>query len=210
MSTNMEFRELLAADAALMLGVAEAHDVAAALQRYWAKREGTEASLLSELAHIARLSPDALTRIRAEVERLVGEAGGDAKVALTRHGGLDRSLHVALGQGGANLTHALSVLGIQIRAPLRALPPDRYVGFEAAGIGGMGVVYAALDTEMNRNVAFKMVRPHAERRGPRHGRDPTERHAAGAVLSACSPASRGRKRVCGSTSNDRLRTLSAL
>ncbi len=28
----------------------------------------------------------------------------------------------------------------------------------------MGVVYAAIDTEMNRRVAFKMVRPHAERR----------------------------------------------
>jgi len=27
----------------------------------------------------------------------------------------------------------------------------------------MGVVYAALDTEMNRRVAFKRARPHAER-----------------------------------------------
>ena len=35
------------------------------------------------------------------------------------------------------------MLGVPIRAPLRSLPADRYVGFEAAGIGGMGVVYAA-------------------------------------------------------------------
>ncbi len=163
MEAGREFRELLAADAALMLGVAEAHDVAAALMRYWPRRDEPGASFGSELAHIARLSDDALARIRAEVERLVGEAGGDAQVALTRHGGLDRSIHLALGHGGANLTRALSVLGVPIRAPLRSLPADRYVGFEAAGIGGMGVVYAAIDTEMNRRVAFKMVRPHAER-----------------------------------------------
>jgi formylglycine-generating enzyme required for sulfatase activity/serine/threonine protein kinase len=163
MAADREFRELLAADAALMLGVAEAHDVAAALMRYWARRDQPGVTFEAELAHIARLAPETLERMRAEVERLLGETGGDAKSALTRHGGLDRSIHLALGQGGANLTRALSVLGIPIRAPLRALPPERYVGFEAAGIGGMGVVYATLDTEMNRRVAFKMVRPHAER-----------------------------------------------
>ena len=76
MEAGREFRELLAADAALMLGVAEAHDVAAALMRYWPRRDEPGASFGSELAHIARLSDDALARIRAEVERLVGEAGG--------------------------------------------------------------------------------------------------------------------------------------
>jgi hypothetical protein len=163
MEGGREFRELLAADAALMLGIAEAPDVAAALQRYWSRRDHPGATFEAELAHIARLSPEAPGRIRAEVDRLLGDVSGDARAALVRHGGLDRSIHVALGQGGANLTRALSVLGVPIRAPLRELPRDRYVGFEAAGVGGMGVVYAAVDTEMNRRVAFKMVRPHAER-----------------------------------------------
>ncbi len=161
MEQGREFRELLAADAALMLGVAEAPDVAAALQRYWDRRAEPGVSFEDELAHIAHLAPEALERVRAEVERLLGEAGGDPKIALTRHGGLDRSIRFALGNRGANLTRALSVMGVQIRAPLRSLPPDRYVDFTLAGRGGMGVVYAAIDTELNRQVAFKLVRTDA-------------------------------------------------
>jgi hypothetical protein len=134
MGGDREFRELLAADAALLLGAAEAPDVAAALQRFWARREQPGVTFESELAHIARLSPEALAKIRAEVERLLGEAGGIAQVALTRHGGLDRSIHLALGQGGASLTRALSVLGVPIRAPLRELPRDRYVGRPLTGL----------------------------------------------------------------------------
>jgi formylglycine-generating enzyme required for sulfatase activity/serine/threonine protein kinase len=158
-----EFRELLAADAALMLGVAEAPDVAAALQRYWARREQAGVTFEAELRRIAQLPEEALARVRGEVDRLLGLAGGDARLALTRHGGLDRSIHLALGREDGGLTAALSVLGVAIRAPLRELARERYVGFEPSGVGGMGIVYAALDTEMNRRVAFKMVRPHAER-----------------------------------------------
>ena len=45
------------------------------------------------------------------------------------------------------------------RAPLRVVGEERYHYFEAIGRGGMGIVYLALDTELNRRVALKIVRP---------------------------------------------------
>jgi len=96
-----------------------------------------------------------------KVEHRVAEAGNDAQAALLRQGGLDRSIHLALGNDGAELTRALTGLGAPVRAPLRPLPDNRYVAFEPVGEGGVGVVYLALATELNRRVAFKMVRPDA-------------------------------------------------
>ena len=153
--TAEQFRALLVADLALARGVAKARDVAMALQRYW--EEGA-AGFVDELARIAGLDTETLRPLLDEVERRVGDAGGDAQAALFRRGGLDRSIHVALGEDGAELTRALTRLGAPVRAPLRPLPDDRYVAFEPVGEGGMGVVYLALDTELNRRVAFKMVR----------------------------------------------------
>jgi serine/threonine protein kinase/WD40 repeat protein len=45
---------------------------------------------------------------------------------------------------------------------LRSVAPGRYSEFELVGKGGMGVVYLALDSELNRRVAFKMVLPGSE------------------------------------------------
>ncbi|MHC4670435.1 MAG: bifunctional serine/threonine-protein kinase/formylglycine-generating enzyme family protein [Planctomycetota bacterium] len=154
-----ESRDLLVADLALLRGVAEARDVALALQRFWEKRGQGDVSFAGELRRIAELEAADLQPVLDEVEHLIAEAGGDPGLALTRHGGLDRSIHVALGQRGATVSRGMTDLGAKVRAPLRTLPDDRYVAFEPAGAGGMGVVYMALDTELNRRVAFKMVRP---------------------------------------------------
>jgi len=50
MDASREFRGLLAADAVLMLGVAEARDVAAALQWYWDRRHEPRVAFEPELA----------------------------------------------------------------------------------------------------------------------------------------------------------------
>lgn len=48
---------------------------------------------------------------------------------------------------------------------LRPLTEGRYVDFLPVGQGGMGIVYWALDTDLKRQVAFKVIRPPAEHRG---------------------------------------------
>src|SRR5207244_2923068 len=59
---------------------------------------------------------------------------------------------------------ALDVLDATLARPrarerLRPVADDRYEDFRVLGQGGMGIVYWALDTDLNREVAFKVVRP---------------------------------------------------
>ncbi len=131
-----EYRELLLAEVALARGVASADQVAHAIQLFWARRHDEDASFLSILAQTASLMRTTQGALREAVDAIVAADEGDVRASLAR-----ARLRGA-GEGG-----------------LRPVPAERYVGFEAAGEGGMGLVYMALDTEMNRVVAFKLVRP---------------------------------------------------
>jgi hypothetical protein len=144
-------RVLLAADVAVARGLADPAAVAGALQRVWEGGAGAPG-----LAAALAIDGAAWEAVDEEVARLVVEAGGDAAAALARRGGLARTIFQSL---EPETSHALLEGGAGVRTSLRALPTHRYREFSLIGKGGMGVVYLALDTELNRRVAFKMVRP---------------------------------------------------
>ncbi len=144
-------KDLLFADVAVALGAADAPRLARAIEAFWSKPDGR--GLADALVRDGVLNGEARAAVEAEVSRIVGEAQGDAAAAVARRGGVDHALRESFSPGTAE------ELGVAGRAPLRTVPPGRYKDFTVVGKGGMGLVYLALDTELNRRVAFKMVRP---------------------------------------------------
>ena len=170
MATSEEFRELLFADVALLQGKAQVRDVAAALQRYWDRRETHAATVAGELARLADLDEATVAALQAEVDRLVGQARGDPRKALTLHGGLAPELEASVPGPLAEASRAATRVADDLDVPLREVAPGRYVDFLPVGEGGMGIVYWAVDSELKRQVAFKVVRPPTE--GSRPGVTP--------------------------------------
>ena len=143
---------LLFADVAVDLGYISGKQAAAALQRYWEGEADSLESLIEE-----RFDDESREHVSREVERRISQAGGDARSALLRHG-IARSVHAHL---TAEESEELRQRAGHVRTPLRKMDDDRYTGFTPLGQGSMGSVYLAADTEMNRLVAFKMIRTGA-------------------------------------------------
>jgi WD40 repeat protein/serine/threonine protein kinase len=154
-------RALLTADLALALGIADARAVAEALARCCDGGGVKARKFLPELGRRVDLDPTQVALLEAELDRALEQAGGDAHTAVLRRGGVDHTIHAALSEDREQMTRVLAHAGAGVRTPLRSAPPHRYQQFKSVGQGGMGIVYLALDTELNRNVAFKVVRPDA-------------------------------------------------
>ena len=150
--------DLLVADVARALGRADAGQIAEALRAGLGVPAGERRPLEEVLAETAGWDAPTLAEVRREAERLVEEADGSVRRALIRRGGPTASLVPQPSPTAADDPPGMAT-GSKAWRNLREITPGRYSEFDAVGEGGMGIVYWAVDTELNRQVAFKIVRP---------------------------------------------------
>jgi hypothetical protein len=161
MGNDRDLLPLIGAEAALRLGLAKPWEAAAALQAVGDGGGDYEPSFETEIARFAKLTDDAVGRLRADVAKNLEAAGGDAARVLARPGQSMLTLRSIAAARPTGAAHALGTKGGDPGAPLSTVSESRYVEFHPAGEGGMGIVYWALDTEMNRQVGSPPIRSSA-------------------------------------------------
>ena len=161
--TDRDLRDLLFALAAVELGHARTQDVGVALQKALDEPSREDRSVREALIEVAGLDQGQIREIEPAAEKRLADAAGDVQAALQQTGGLLRAVHAQFAQTVVGETVRLGLESVEgvAKDRLREAPPGRYVDFEAVGAGGMGIVYLALDSDLNREVAFKIVNPRA-------------------------------------------------
>ena len=179
-----ELRDLAFVMVAMDLGYTDVRKVVAALYEALGDAGDGGQSIRSSMIAQGVLGPEeaAVTdaALRGCLASVAGGAAGDEgdtrRPAVT-HPGLDATLteESPAGEGTSGVS-------------LRSTPRGRYTDFRKVGAGGMGIVYLALDRDLSREVAFKIVNPaaFAEDGRPSPSREPTEQ----AAPPADTPASR--------------------
>ncbi|MEX1368810.1 MAG: protein kinase, partial [Nannocystaceae bacterium] len=98
---------------------------------------------------------EACSQVVTELVRIFDEPSSDAIEAASDERLRSAELAVTIGGDGAALESMPSPLGPMLSAGAEV---GRYRVLECVGVGGMGVVYAAYDPELDRRVALKLLR----------------------------------------------------
>ncbi len=146
-------RDLLLADLAVQAGLVDADTVADLIRARLRAEQASDEDLLDAIERVVDLDPAARLRLEAQVDADSRAQSMDAATAA-----VSRPLREALRTRVA-ATLAPTAAEAGSAPPLRRMPEGRYRDFLPVGEGGMGMVYLALDVELNRDVAVKLVRP---------------------------------------------------
>jgi len=136
--SQQDRRALALADLLLHREAASAENIGAALQRYWALRGNSQASIVRELAQIAGIDPRSLRDAEAEVARLPEDRLGEAYPTAPPEGGERYSDFLEIARGGMGVVYAgvdrqlrrpvalklVRTEGPAPRHPFLAAPPD--------------------------------------------------------------------------------------